>query len=48
MLADDRRAWQLDARRRWRRVEEIVDEPTGIDTFEIMMMSAQAASAATS
>ncbi|HYI22113.1 MAG TPA: polyphosphate kinase 1 [Candidatus Limnocylindrales bacterium] len=48
MLADDRRAWQLDSNDRWRRVEEIVDQPSGIDTFEIMMMSAQAASAATS
>ena len=48
MLADDRRAWQLDSDDRWRRIEEIVDQPSGLDTFEIMMMSAQAASAATS
>jgi polyphosphate kinase len=40
MLADDRRAWQLDVTDRWRRVEELVDEPRGIDTFETLMAMA--------
>ena len=40
MLVDDRRAWQLDAADRWRRVEELVDEPRGIDTFETLMAMA--------
>ncbi len=37
MLADDRRAWQLDGDDRWRRVEDLVDQPTGLDTFETLM-----------
>jgi polyphosphate kinase len=47
MLADDRRAWQLSHDDRWRRVEEIVENPSGMDTFETMMALAQAASAPT-
>ncbi len=42
MLADDRRAWQLDANDRWRRVEELLDEPRGVDTFETLMAMASA------
>ena len=41
MLADDRRAWRLDADDRWRRVENIVDEPRGVDTFETLMALAR-------
>ncbi|CAN5533020.1 polyphosphate kinase 1 [soil metagenome] len=37
MLADDRRAWQLDGDDRWRRVEDLVEQPTGLDTFETLM-----------
>jgi hypothetical protein len=37
MLADDRRAWELGADGSWRRVETIVTEPAGIDTFEQLM-----------
>ncbi len=40
MLADDRRAWQLDSADRWRRLEELVDEPRGVDTFETLMAMA--------
>jgi len=47
MLADDRRAWQLDSTDRWRRVEELVDEPRGIDTFETLMAMAGTAPATT-
>ena len=43
MLADDRRAWQLDSSDRWRRVEELVDQPRGLDTFEALMALAKAA-----
>jgi polyphosphate kinase len=46
MLADDRRAWQLGADDTWRRVEQTVDEPTGLDTFETLMGIARAGSAA--
>jgi polyphosphate kinase len=35
--ADDRRAWQLGADGHWRRVEELVPAPTGLDTFETLM-----------
>ena len=41
MLADDRRAWQLGADDRWRRVEDVVDEPRGLDTFETLMALAR-------
>jgi len=37
MLRDDRRAWVLDSSDTWRRVEELVEEPTGVDTFEVLM-----------
>jgi polyphosphate kinase len=37
MLADDRRAWELSADDRWRRVEDTTSEPRGIDTFETKM-----------
>jgi polyphosphate kinase len=37
MLADDRRAWALDAEGEWRRVEMLVPEPRGVDTFESLM-----------
>jgi polyphosphate kinase len=45
MLADDRRAWQLGNDDRWRRVEDMVDEPTGLDTFETLMGIALAGAA---
>jgi polyphosphate kinase len=45
MLADDRRAWQLANDDRWRRVEDLVDEPTGLDTFETLMGIALAGTA---
>ena len=41
MLADDRRAWQLAADDRWRRVEDVVKEPRGVDTFETLMALAR-------
>ncbi len=37
MLADDRRAWQLCDDGEWRRVETLVPQPTGVDTFERLM-----------
>jgi polyphosphate kinase len=37
MLADDRRAWLLAPDATWRRAEELVEEPTGLDTFEALM-----------
>ncbi len=46
MLADDRRAWSLDSDDIWRRVEQIVDQPTGLDTFETLMSAARAITAA--
>jgi polyphosphate kinase len=46
MLADDRRAWQLGTDDTWRRVEQTVAEPTGLDTFETLMGIARAGSAA--
>ena len=42
MLADDRRAWQLGSDDRWRRIDEIVAEPRGVDTFETLMSVARA------
>jgi polyphosphate kinase len=45
MLKDDRRAWVLGSDDRWRRVEEVVDEPTGLDTFETFEEAAKAAPA---
>ena len=42
MLADDRRAWQLGSDDRWRRIEETVAEPRGVDTFETLMSVARA------
>jgi polyphosphate kinase len=43
MLTDDRRAWQLGDDDRWRRVEDAVEEPRGIDTFETLMALARTA-----
>jgi polyphosphate kinase len=37
MLQDDRRAWILDSSDTWRRAEELVEHPTGLDTFETLM-----------
>ena len=42
MLADDRRAWQLGPDDRWRRVETLLDAPTGLDTFEVFKAQARA------
>jgi polyphosphate kinase len=36
MLSDDRRAWSLDSEGEWRRVETLVAEPRGVDTFETL------------
>jgi polyphosphate kinase len=41
MLADDRRAWELGADRTWRRVETLVPENAGIDTFDELMERAR-------
>ena len=46
MLADDRRAWTLDSEDIWRRVEQTVEQPTGLDTFETLMSAARAITAA--
>jgi polyphosphate kinase len=46
LLSDDRRAWVLDSNDMWRRVEELVDEPTGLDTFEALMAMAKTPSPA--
>jgi polyphosphate kinase len=46
MLADDRRAWQLRTDDSWRRVEELVEKPTGLDTFETLMGIALSGAAA--
>jgi polyphosphate kinase len=40
MLADDRRAWTLDAEAEWRRVEAVTSEPRGLDTFEVLAAQA--------
>ena len=45
MLADDRRAWQLGPDDRWRRVEDSVEQPTGLDTFETLMGIARSGTA---
>ena len=42
MLADDRRAWQLGPDDRWRRVETLLESPTGLDTFEVFKAQARA------
>jgi len=42
MLADDRRAWQLGPDDRWRRVEALLESPTGLDTFEVFKAQARA------
>ncbi len=41
MLADDRRAWELEPDGIWRRAEELADHPTAIDTFETLMARAR-------
>ncbi len=41
MLADDRRAWQLDTNDRWQRVEDAVHAPGHRDSFETLMAIAQ-------
>ena len=46
MLADDRRAWTLGSDDIWRRVEQTVEQPTGLDTFETLMSAARAFTAA--
>ncbi|HWH24078.1 MAG TPA: polyphosphate kinase 1 [Candidatus Limnocylindria bacterium] len=46
MLADDRRAWNLGSDDRWRRAEEQLPEPTGLDTFETLVGVARSAAAA--
>jgi polyphosphate kinase len=43
MLADDRRAWQLGGDDRWRRLESLVEQPTGLDTFEMLFGIAHSA-----
>ena len=40
LLRDDRRAWQLDREGDWRRVETLMPEPVGVDTFETLMLLA--------
>jgi polyphosphate kinase len=45
MLADDRRAWQLGTDDAWRRVEDLIDDARGIDTFETLMALAHDAAA---
>jgi polyphosphate kinase len=37
MLSDDRRAWQLCDDGEWRRVETLIENPAGIDTFQVLM-----------
>ena len=37
MLVDDRRAWQLGAEDRWRRVEDTTSDARAVDTFETFM-----------
>jgi polyphosphate kinase len=44
MLSDDRRAWQLGDDDRWRRAEEVVPAPRGLDTFETLMAIARSSS----
>jgi hypothetical protein len=45
MLADDRRAWRLRADDTWQRVEDVVESPTGLDTFETLMGMARSGAA---
>jgi polyphosphate kinase len=45
MLADDRRAWLLGPDDSWQRVEDIVETPTGLDTFETLMGMARSGAA---
>ncbi|MEO8625062.1 MAG: polyphosphate kinase 1, partial [Candidatus Limnocylindrales bacterium] len=45
MLADDRRAWQLDAEDRWQRVEDLLHAPGHRDSFETLMAIAQSSGA---
>jgi len=40
MLTDDRRAWQLGSDDRWRRVETLIEHPSGLDTFEALKVEA--------
>ena len=42
MLSDDRRAWELGSDERWQRVEWRLDDPTGLDTFEVFKQEARA------
>ncbi|MGZ6271981.1 MAG: polyphosphate kinase 1 [Candidatus Limnocylindrales bacterium] len=42
MLADDRRSWQLGPDDRWRRVETLLEAPSGLDTFEVLKAQARA------
>jgi polyphosphate kinase len=42
MLADDRRAWELDPDDTWRRVERSLPDAPGVDTFAALMASARA------
>jgi polyphosphate kinase len=43
LLADDRRAWQLDTGDTWRRVEQLRGEPGTVDTFDSLMAAARSA-----
>jgi polyphosphate kinase len=45
MMADDRRAWLLGPDDTWRRVEDTIPAPTGLDTFETLMSAARSSSA---
>ena len=45
MLADDRRAWQLGPDDSWQRVQDVVESPTGLDTFETLMGMARSGAA---
>ncbi len=46
MLADDRRSWQLGTDASWRRTEEILGAPGGVDTFAVLKERALAVAAA--
>jgi polyphosphate kinase len=46
MLADDRRAWVLGSDGEWRKVESMIDQPAGTDTFERLMAITLESSAA--
>ncbi len=45
MMTDDRRAWVLGTDDTWRRVEDTMSTPTGLDTFETLMSAARSSSA---